>query len=160
MSYIYKTCLVRATNISPYPNVHASSSFLPYVLLKATMCIPCALTLSSRPFHPVLGLWRHNMWHVMWLPCHVPSSSSFQENKIKKRKSKIRKNKRKEKKRKIVNVRMSITSCLSHFLLKATMLYTYALMSSSRPFHYVLGLWHHIMWHVMWLPCHMPASLS
>jgi len=48
------------------------------------------------------------------------------------------------------------TSCPPHFLLKATILYTCALMSSSRSFHYVLGLWHHIMWLVMWLWCHMP----
>ena len=32
--------------------------------------------------------------------CHVPSSLSFQENKVKKKKSKIRRNKRKENKRK------------------------------------------------------------
>jgi len=32
----------------------------------------------------------------MWLPCHMPSSLSFQENKVKKKKSKIRKNKRNE----------------------------------------------------------------
>jgi len=32
------------------------------------------------------------------------------------------------------------TSCLPHFLLKATMLYTCALTSSSRSFHHVLGL--------------------
>ena len=50
-------------------------------------------------------------------------------------------------------------SYLSHFLLKATMLYICALMSSSRSFYYVLGLWCHIMWHVMWLQCHMPSSL-
>jgi len=30
--------------------------------------------------------------------------------------------------------------CLPYFLLKATMLYTYVLTSSSRPFYYVLGL--------------------
>ena len=29
-------------------------------------------------------------------------------------------------------------------------------MSSSKLFHYVLGLWCHIMWHVMWLWCHVP----
>ena len=50
------------------------------------------------------------------------------------------------------------SSCLPHFLLKATMLYTYALMSSSIFFYYILGLWYHIMWHVMWLQCHMPSS--
>ena len=32
------------------------------------------------------------------------------------------------------------TSCLPYFLLKAIMLYTYALISSSRSFHHVLGL--------------------
>jgi len=31
-------------------------------------------------------------------------------------------------------------SCLSHFLLKATMLYTCVLTSSSRSFHHVIGL--------------------
>ena len=45
---------------------------------------------------------------------------------------------------------------LSHVCLKATMLYTCALTSSSRFFHYVLCLWHHIMWHVMWLQWHVP----
>jgi len=29
-------------------------------------------------------------------------------------------------------------------------------MSSSRSFYHVLSLWHHIMWHVMWLQCHVP----
>ena len=48
------------------------------------------------------------------------------------------------------------TSCPPHFLLKATMLYTCVLTSSFRSFYYVLGLWHHIMWHVMWLQCHVP----
>jgi len=48
------------------------------------------------------------------------------------------------------------TSCPSHSLLKATMLYTCALISSSRFFSHILGLWHHIMWPVMWLWCHMP----
>ena len=48
------------------------------------------------------------------------------------------------------------SSCLPHFLLKATILYTCVLMSSSRSFYYVLGLWYHIMWHVMWLQCHIP----
>ena len=43
------------------------------------------------------------------------------------------------------------TSCLSYILLKAIMLYSCALMSSSRSFYHVLGLWHHIMWHVMCL---------
>ena len=46
--------------------------------------------------------------------------------------------------------------CLPHFLLKATMLYTCVLMSSFRSFYHILGLWCHIMWHVMWLRCHMP----
>ena len=36
------------------------------------------------------------------------------------------------------------------------MLHLCALMLSSRFFYYVLGLWHYIMWHVMWLLCHMP----
>ena len=49
-------------------------------------------------------------------------------------------------------------SCLSHFLLKATMLYTYALMSFSRFFHPVLGLWCYIIWPVMWLQCHVPLD--
>ena len=31
--------------------VHATTSYLPYVLLKATMCIPCALISSSRSFY-------------------------------------------------------------------------------------------------------------
>ena len=55
-----------------------------------------------------------------------------------------------------VHMVCATTSCPPHFLLKATMLYTCALMSSSRSFHYVLGLWHHTMRPVMWLWCHMP----
>ena len=47
-------------------------------------------------------------------------------------------------------------SCLPHILLKAIMCTLYALTSSSRSFYYVLGLWHHIMWPVMWLQYHMP----
>ena len=55
-----------------------------------------------------------------------------------------------------VHMIYATTSCLSHFLFKAIMLYTCALTSSSRSFHYVLVLWCHIMWHVMWLRCHVP----
>ena len=39
----------------------------------------------------------------------------------------------------------AISSCLPHFLLKATMLYTCVLTSSSRSFYYILGLWRLIM---------------
>ena len=39
-----------------YRLVHATTSCLPYVLLKATMCTPCTLTSSSRSFYPILGL--------------------------------------------------------------------------------------------------------
>ena len=35
-----------------------------------------------------------------------------------------------------------------------------ALMSSSSSFYHVLGLWQHIMWHVMWLHCHVPLHCS
>jgi len=45
---------------------------------------------------------------------------------------------------------------LFHVHLKVAMLYTCALMLSSRSFHHLLGLLHHIMWHVMWLQCHVP----
>ena len=55
-----------------YRLVHATTSCLSHILLKATMCIPCALTSSSRSFYHVLGLWCHIMWPVMWLQCHVP----------------------------------------------------------------------------------------
>ena len=44
-----------------------------------------------------------------------------------------------------IHIVHATSSYLSHFLLKATMLYTYVLMSSSRSFYYVLGLWCHIM---------------
>ena len=50
------------------------------------------------------------------------------------------------------------SSYLPHFLLKTIILYIYALMSSSRFFYYVLGLWPHIMWHIMQLWCHVPSS--
>ena len=43
------------------------------------------------------------------------------------------------------------SSCLPHFLLKATMYTPCALTSSSRSFYHVLGLWCHIMWPVMCL---------
>ena len=39
-----------------YRLVHATTSYLPHVLLKATIYTPYALTLSSRFFYPVLGL--------------------------------------------------------------------------------------------------------
>jgi len=39
-----------------------------------------------------------------------------------------------------VHMVRATTLCPPHFLLKATMLYTCALMSSSRSFHHVLGL--------------------
>ena len=38
---------------------------------------------------------------------------------------------------------------LPYVHLKATILYTCALILSSRFFYYILGLGHHIMWHVM-----------
>ena len=49
---------------------------------------------------------------------------------------------------------------LPHVRLKVAMLYTCALMLSSRSFYHLLGLWHYIMWHVMWLQYHVPLSLS
>jgi len=55
-----------------------------------------------------------------------------------------------------VHMVYTTTLCPPYFLLKATMLYSYTLMSSSRSFYHVLGLWHHTMWPVMWLQCHMP----
>ena len=36
------------------------------------------------------------------------------------------------------------------------MLHSCALISSSRSFHLVLGLWCYIMWHVIWLQYHVP----
>ena len=105
-SYIYKVHMVCATNNYICPYIHATTSCPPHSLLKATMLYTCALMSSSRSFHHVLGLWCHIMWPVMWPPCHVPSSSSFQENKIKKKKSKIRKIK--EKKIKIVSIQISM----------------------------------------------------
>ena len=39
-----------------YRLVHATTSYPSHVLLKATMCIPCALTSSSKSFYHVLGL--------------------------------------------------------------------------------------------------------
>ena len=39
-----------------YRLVHATTSYLPYVLLKTTMCTLCALISSSRFFYYVLGL--------------------------------------------------------------------------------------------------------
>ena len=38
----------------------------PHICLKTTMLYICALTLSSRSFHHVLGLWCYIMWYVMW----------------------------------------------------------------------------------------------
>ena len=60
----------------------------------------CALISSSKSFYYVLGLWYYIMWHVMWLRCHMPSSSS----KIKRKENqyKIKKNKRKEKEKLLV----------------------------------------------------------
>ena len=45
----------------------------------------------------------------------------------------------------------AISLCSSHFLLKATMCTSCALMSSSRSFYHLLGLWRHIMWPIMWI---------
>ena len=55
-SYLYKTCLVRATNNQSCSYVHVASSCSPHFLLKAFMLFSCALISSSRPFHYVLGL--------------------------------------------------------------------------------------------------------
>ena len=88
-SYLYKLCLVCATNNYTCPYVHTSSSCQSHVLLKATMLHPCILILSSRSFYHVLGLWCHIMWHVMWLQCHVPLHCS--KSKRKRKQYKIRK---------------------------------------------------------------------
>jgi len=86
--------MVRATNNKFCSHVYASFSFLPYVLLKATMYTLCALTSSSRPFHHVLGLWHH----IMWLHYHMPLHHSLRKRKSK-RKIKVKlKNKWKENK--------------------------------------------------------------
>ena len=47
------------------------------------------------------------------------------------------------------------TSCLPYSLLKATMLHTYALMSSSRSFYHILGLMTscHVTCHVTEMSC-------
>ena len=84
-SYIYKIHLVWATNNYGCPYDHATTSYLSYSLLKATMLYTCALTSSYRSFYSVLGLWRHIMWHVMWLQCHMPlphPKKKEKENKI------------------------------------------------------------------------------
>ena len=98
MSYLYKTVMVRATNNLTCPIVHAPSSCLLHVLLKAIMCTSCALTSSSRPFHHVLGLWHHIMWLVMWLHCHVPLHHSSRKKKSKRKRKVKLKNTRKENK--------------------------------------------------------------
>jgi len=45
-SYIYKVHMVHATNNYACPYVHATTSCLPYSLLKAIILYTCALTLS------------------------------------------------------------------------------------------------------------------
>ena len=86
-SYIYQVHLV-----------HATISCLPHFLLKATMLYTCALILSSRSFHHLLGLWHHIMWHVMWLWCHVPLHCSKEKKREKENKISIKsENKRKRK---------------------------------------------------------------
>ena len=59
-SYIYRIHMV-----------HATSSYLPHFLLKATMLYTCVLTSSFRSFYYIIGLWCHIMWHVMWLRYHM-----------------------------------------------------------------------------------------
>jgi len=82
-----------------YMLVCATISYPPHILLKATMCIPCALMLSSKSFYHVLGLWCHIMWPVMWLQCHVPLYCQLKEKEIQKKRNiksrKIDKRKRK-----------------------------------------------------------------
>ena len=55
-SYIYKVYMVRATNNYACSYIHATTSYPPHFLLKATMLYTCALMSSSRFFHHVLGL--------------------------------------------------------------------------------------------------------
>ena len=82
-SYLYSLYMVCTTNNYSCPNIHTSSSCLPYILLKAIMLHSCALILSSRSFYHVLGLWCHIMWHVMWLQCHMPLHRPNSKNKTK-----------------------------------------------------------------------------
>ena len=89
VSYLYKNSWSVLPIINPALMFMLHSHFLPHILLKATMCTPCALTSSSRPFHHVLGLWHHIMWPVMWLHCHVPLHRSLRKRKSK-RKSKVK----------------------------------------------------------------------
>ena len=55
-----------------------------------------------------------------------------------------------------IHIVHATSSCPPHFLLKATMLYTYVLTSSSRFFYYVLGLW----CHVTMISCASSSSLK
>jgi len=49
-----------------------------------------------------------------------------------------------------------IKSLVNDLDIKTTMCTLCALTSSSSFFYHVLCLWHHIMWPVMWLHCHVP----
>ena len=101
-SYIYRVHMVCATNNYTCPYVHAIFSYPPHFLLKATILYTCALMISSRSFYYVLDLWRHIMWHVMWLWCHLPYHHP--KEKEKKKKIYIKSEKIKENKIKIVNI--------------------------------------------------------
>ena len=94
--YIYKVHMVHATNNYACPYVHTTILCLPHFLLKATMLSLCILTLPSRPFYYILGLWCHIIWPVMWLLCHVPLHCPKEKQKKRNIKSrKIDKRKRK-----------------------------------------------------------------
>jgi len=100
LSYLYKLYMVCATNNYTCPYIHALSSCLPHVLLKATILHPYTLLLSFRFFYHVLDLWCHIMWHVMQLQYHMPLHCPKKIKKKKKTKInyKIREIKIKEKK--------------------------------------------------------------
>ena len=89
--YLYKTCLVHATNNQFCPYVHVVSSCSPYFLLKTTILFPCALMSSSSSFHYVLGLMasHHVTCHVTAVSC---ASSSSKRERNEKRKTKEKQN--------------------------------------------------------------------
>jgi len=90
-SYIYRVHMV-----------HATSLCLPHFLLKTTMLYTCALTLFSRSFYCILGLWCYIMWHVMWLRCHVPLHCHWKKKKEIQKKRNIKSRKIDKRKRKML----------------------------------------------------------
>jgi len=104
------------------------SMLLSHIHLKVAMLYTCALTLSSRFFHHLLGPWHHIMWHVMWLQCHVPLHRPKEKKKEKENKISIKsENKRNKRNKNYSCLKRPITVSLNFSYVSNIIIYLFPL---------------------------------